>query len=313
MKKHLLLVAAALFAGVAAYAQAIVINGEAMGLTSSATDVAKGTVIGSNEAIELSVAFDDQYKIVDLKCNGYTTIVIDGQEIGTSNGIQGSSNPKGEGGASCAGTTGADAQAPAAPVQGAVLQLVSKKPGYVVVWSKMTATKNYTVFEEGDAIGYRGIMNTTNGTIDYTVEGEGEFNNVKTAISTPLVYTGDTVKTGNGLGILLFPVAGTEAEPLTYLVNAVGSKISAGGVYFSESANISVILKGDEVEDLVLLGDAQSGNESGISTINGSAKVSSVKYYNVSGQEIKGLVKGINIVKRTLSDGTVQCVKVLNK
>jgi hypothetical protein len=308
MKKNLLLAAAALFAGTSAFAQAIVIDGAALNLSSDLSDVAAGTVIGSNDGIELAFAFDDQYKIVDLKQDGYTSFIINGEEIPTTYGVQGNANPKdGEGGNPALTLT--------APIQGAVLQITAKQDGYVAVWGKLSSNKNYTVFEEGTAVGYRLVMQTANetlGKIDITIEGEGELNQVKQQIAWPeVIVTGDensAIKV-NGDGVILFPVY----KECVYLVNACGSKISAGGAYFSTTNDINVSIAGDGVETVARLGDVQAGGESGIASINGSAKVSSVKIYNVSGQEVKSLVKGINIVKRTMSDGSVQCVKVLNK
>jgi hypothetical protein len=305
MKKHLLLVAAALFAGASAYAQAIVFDGEALGLNADAvTEVAEGTVLGSNDAVEVTAAFTDSYKIVGLAANGYTTININGTDISLATGLQGNNNPKdGEGGNPATTLT--------APVGGAVFQLNVKKDGYVVGWGKLSSNKNYTVFEDGvSPIGYKLAMQTSSdlGNISIEVKGEGEYNYVTSSIAWPeVIFTGDETSAvkANGDGIILFPVY----EGLKYYVNACGSKISAGGFFFSETSDINVTLTGDEVEPLALL----TAGETSISTINASSKVASVKYYNVSGQEIKGLSKGINIVKRTLSDGTVQCVKVLNK
>jgi hypothetical protein len=306
MKKNLLLAAAALFAGSSAFAQAIVFDGEAVGLNADAvTEVAAGTVLGSNDAVEVTAAFTDSYKIVGLTANGYSTINIDGTDISLATGIQGNTNPKdGEGGNPATTLT--------APVGGAVLQLNVKKDGYVVVWGKLSSNKNYTIFEDGvSPIGYKLAMqtNSTLGNFSIEVQGEGEYNYVTSSIAWPeVIFTGDeasAVKAG-GDGILVFPVY----EGLKYYVNACGSKISAGGVYFSETDKINVSLSGDEAETVALLVD---GATAAISTINGSSKVASVKIYNVSGQEIKSLVKGINIVKRTMTDGSVQCVKVLNK
>ncbi len=47
-----------------------------------------------------------------------------------------------------------------------------------------------------------------------------------------------------------------------------------------------------------------------ISSVN-AAEVASEKYYTVSGMEVAAPVKGINIVKQTMVDGTVKTVKVI--
>jgi hypothetical protein len=62
MKKRLLLLASAALFSTAVFAQAVVFDGDALGLTSEYTDVPAGTVLGSNDAIVISTAFDDSYK-----------------------------------------------------------------------------------------------------------------------------------------------------------------------------------------------------------------------------------------------------------
>jgi hypothetical protein len=302
MKKNLLLWAVAMFSGATAFAQAVVINGEALGLTSNLTKVAAGTAIGSNDGIELSFAFDDSYKVSNLKANDYTSFIFNGDSIPTSYGVQGNANPADESG-----------QAPnkllGAPVSGTVLQLNAKQDGYVVVWGKLTSNKSYTVFKNGQAIGYRLVMQTNSvGLIDVEVAGEGADNVVTTApINTPIALFNGGATAENGLGVIYFPVS----AHATYLVNACGGKLTTGGAYFSATDDINVAIAGEGKESIQLLKAADS--ETSISSITSVAHVASIQMYNVSGQEISGLAKGVNIVKRTLTDGSVQCVKVLNK
>jgi len=147
--KKFLLSAAAVVVAMSANAQVLQINAdETLGLTGDLLSLSKGTEIGSIEgAIAAFVPFDDSYKLLDCKNNGYNQVEIDGNIILTKGGMQGNTNPK-----------DADGNAPAnslkAPVGGAVIGLSAAKDGYVYIVSKLSSNKQYTVFEEGSPIGY---------------------------------------------------------------------------------------------------------------------------------------------------------------
>lgn len=304
MKKSLLFVAA-LAASVCVNAQSYVqVNPEALGLSSEVSALTAGTLLGENENFKLTVAFDDSYKTTGLDINDYTKFVFDGTEIDAKIGMQGNSNPKDANGANPATTT-----PPSAPVGGAVIGVEALKDGYLYVWGKLSTHKNYTVFEEGSAIGYRLAMQVAADAfnlLDVTVKGEGEFNNVMNPIPWPeVIFTGDEASELklNGMGVIKFPVfAGCK-----YLVNACGSKISFGGAWFDAEGDVAVSIKGDAGEFVLLTADGSDN----ISSIVADAEVVATEYFTVAGQQIAAPVKGINLVKQTLANGTVKTVKVI--
>lgn len=308
MKKSLLFVAA-LAASVCANAQLITADGAAMGLTTEATAVAAGTLVGENDNVKLSIAFEDNYKIVSLGTSGHSKFVFDGNESSASSGLQGNTNPKDIN----SGNPDATLMAPAT---GAVLQIEAKVDGYVYVFGKLSTNKSYTVFEEGTAIGYQLVMEPTTdkwtqgGLLDLTVVGEGELNEVKNPITWPeVMVTGTNVKPddwaaigASGMGVIKFPVF----ADCKYLVNAVGSKISFGGCYFDKEGDVKVSLAGDAGEVVLLAGDPNN-----ISSTVVGAEVVATEYFTVAGQQIAAPVKGINLVKQTLANGAVKTVKVI--
>lgn len=304
MKKSLLFVAA-LAASVCVNAQSYVqVNPEGLGLSSEASALTAGTLLGENENFKMYVAFDDSYKSTQLINNDYATFVFDGTEIDAKIGMQGNSNPKDANGANPATTT-----PPSAPVGGAVIGVEALKDGYLYVWGKLSTHKNYTVFEEGSAIGYRLAMQVAADAfnlLDITVQGEGEFNNVMNPIAWPeVIFTGDEASALklNGMGVIKFPVfAGCK-----YLVNACGSKISFGGAWFDVEGDVAVSIKGDVGEFVLLTADGSDN----ISSAVANADVVATEYFTVAGQQIAAPVKGINLVKQTLANGTVKTVKVI--
>ncbi|MBR3895692.1 MAG: hypothetical protein IKJ42_01520 [Bacteroidaceae bacterium] len=304
MKKSLLFVAA-LAASVCVNAQSYVqVNPEGLGLSSDASALTAGTSLGENENFKMYVAFDDSYKSTGISANEYAAFVFDGTEIDANIGMQGSNNPKDANGANPATTT-----PPSAPVGGAVIGIDALKDGYIYVWAKLSTHKNYTVFEEGAAIGYRMAMQVAAETfnlLDVTVKGEGEFNNVMNPIPWPeVIFTGDEASELklNGMGVIKFPVfAGCK-----YLVNACGSKITFGGAWFDAEGDVAVSIKGDAGEFVLLTADGSDN----ISSAVANADVVATEYFTVAGQQIAAPVKGINLVKQTLANGAVKTVKVI--
>jgi hypothetical protein len=235
MKKSLLLFASVAAFSSAALAQGIVADASAIDIASATA----GTVIGSNDAITLSIATPDTYKSGATKVDPYTTFVINNEEFSASYGITGTNNP-----------ADADGKAPnkslSAPVSGAAFKVDANKDGYVVAWAKLTGNKQYTVFEDGAAISYRLVMYPDE-LIDITVD------DVTTTIQAPATIAGSSA-TGNGMGVIVFPVS----EGKSYIVNGNGSKISLGGVYYNADANISVSIKGKDAEQTLI--EAQAAN-----------------------------------------------------
>ena len=249
--KKILLSAAAIFAAMSLNAQIVKLDAETLGITDSDTgnDVATGFEWGKIDgAITVSNAFDTKHKPVNCKNNDFDKVIIDGNEISTSGGVQGQDNPK-----------DADGNNPAVSlkeqVSGAVVKITAEKEGWVDIVAKLSTNKQYVVFENGAAIGYKIAMENADervegGVLNLEVKGSGEYNNV-TLEDYPSglawvirEYLGDAeaATAGNGLGVLYFPVY----PDCEYLASATGSKISWSGVYFSENEAASVSLAGEK-------------------------------------------------------------------
>ena len=297
--KKILLSAVALVAAMSMNAQVFQVNGEAQGLTSELSDVAAGKVWGAIDgAVDITNAFATQHKLVDCKNNDYIKVLIDGNEILTSGGVQGNDNPKDADGGNPALTL-----KPA--VSGAVIQLDAKKDGWIYIVAKLSTNKQYIVFEEGSAIGYKIAMEVkddriSSSVLNLEVKGEGEYNNIPASVSTlnggngimwvirEYLNDAEATTAGNGLGVLYFPVA----KDCKYLAHATGSKISWSGIYFSENEAASVSVAGD-AETRALIGNG----ESGIAAVKAAAQNSVL--YNVAGQKVSNNYKGIVIVNGT--------------
>ena len=225
-------------------------DSEALGLNADGVALTAGTVLGQTESIICTVGADDTYKTQSVKAT------VGDQEI--NGGLQGSSNPKDADGGTPSGTL-------IAPVSGAYLQFEAKANGFLYVIHKASSNKAYTVFEEGEAIGYTyaaiGDAETDLGAVyQYTLQGAGEFNYLKDAGLTKVdwaeqeylrsigkydshVTTNEDGTTGwsniakGGIGVIKFAVY----EGCKYIVNANGSKITAGGFYFDTTGNASVV------------------------------------------------------------------------
>ena len=249
--KKTLLSAIAFLAAMSVNAQEVCsFDSEALGLNSDGVALTAGTVIGQTESIICTVGADDTYKPQSVQAT------VGGQEI--SGGLQGNSNPKDADGGTPSGTL-------VAPVSGAYLQFEAKANGFLYVIHKASSNKAYTVFEEGEAIGYTyaaiGDAETDLGAVyQYTLQGAGEYNYLKDAGLTKVdwaeqeylksigkydthVTTNDDGTTGwaniakGGIGVIKFAVY----EGCKYIVNANGSKITAGGFFFDTTGNAAVV------------------------------------------------------------------------
>ena len=293
--KKTLLSAVAFLAAMSVNAQEVCsFDSEALGLNSDGVALTAGTVLGQTESIICTVGADDTYKPQSVQAT------VGGQEI--SGGLQGSSNPKDADGGTPSGTL-------IAPVSGAYLQFEAKANGFLYVIHKASSNKAYTVFEEGEAIGYTyaaiGDAETDLGAVyQYTLEGAGEFNYLKDAGLTKVewaeqeylksigkydthVTTNDDGTTGwaniakGGIGVIKFAVY----EGCKYIVNANGSKITAGGFYFDTTGDATVV-----AGDVTIL--------SGTGTAIQAAKVINIDnstIYNLAGQKVDASYKGIVI------------------
>ena len=286
--KKILLSAAALVAAMSMNAQVFQVNGEAQGLTSDLSDVAAGKVWGAIDgAVDITNAFATQHKLVDCKNNDYIKVLIDGNEILTSGGVQGNDNPKDADGGNPALTL-----KPA--VSGAVIQLDAKKDGWIYIVAKLSTNKQYVVFEEGSAMGYKIAMEVkddriSSSVLNLEIKGEGEYNYIPEGRQVQWVireYLNDAeaATAGNGLGVIYFPVA----KDCKYLAHATGSKISWSGIYFSENEATSIKVAKEDGTEFSILADPASVN-----TIKADAQNGAI--FNVAGQKVGANYKGLVI------------------
>ena len=292
--KKILLSAVALVAAMSMNAQVFQVNGEAQGLTSDLSDVAAGKVWGAIDgAVDITNAFATQHKLVDCKNNDYIKVLIDGNEILTSGGVQGNDNPKNADGGNPALTL-----KPA--VSGAVIQLDAKKDGWIYIVAKLSTNKQYMVFEEGAAIGYKIAMEVkddriSSSVLNLEIKGEGEYNNIPASVAQPdgpginwvireYLNDAEAATAGNGLGVFYFPVA----KDCKYLAHATGSKISWSGIYFSENEATSIKVAKEDGTEFSILADPASVN-----TIKADAQNGAI--FNVAGQKVGANYKGLVI------------------
>ena len=301
MKKVFLLAAVAF--ATSANAQVVQFDAEGkLGLTGDVSPVTANTELGSNEAIDAYIAFDDSYKASNIKNNDYNVVKIGGNEVQTKGGMQGNTNPKDIEGNSPAGAAGSEttpAKGPSAPVSGCVYGITAKADGIVYVVAKLSSNKAYTVFEDGAAIGYKAAMEANNaafadGKLFVEVKGEGEFNVVTTFIDQlehiALNDPESAVKV-NGLGVIWFPVYNGGK----YLFNACGSKASVSGMYFA-TAEQDVVVEGTDSEAPKAAFTIFSADPAGIANVAATAKAENARMYNLAGQEVGKNFKGIVVV-----------------
>ena len=273
--RKILLSALAIFAAMSVNAQVFKVSAEANGIGSDAVDVEAGKAWGSIEGvIDVSNPFATQHKSVDCKNNGFNKVIIDGNEIETKDGVQGQDNPKDADGGNPALTL-------KEAVSGAVIQIDAKKNGWVYIVAKLSTNKQYVVFEEGAAMGYKIAMENTDERIadcvlNLEIKGEGEYNYIPEGrqiqwVIKEFLNDEEAASAGNGLGVFYFPVA----EGCKYYAHATGSKISWSGIYFSETEAAKVEVVGETEEGAiskVLVGGAPVDEKvySVIGTIEGN-------------------------------------------
>ena len=251
--KKILLSAAAVFAAMSLNAQEIctfnpdnVMNLDA----DNGSALTAGTIIGETESIIATIGADDSYKPQDVAS------IINGVE--SKGGLQGSTNPKDADGGTPSSTL-------IQPASGAYLQFEAKADGFLYVIHKASSNKAYTVFEEGSAVGYTfaayGNKDPLPEVYQFTIEGGGEYNYLSETdrtkiefaeqewlkVNNPEFYEANwaaqddgttkwTNVSANGLGVIKFAVA----KDCKYIVNANGSKITAGGFVFSKEDNVLI-------------------------------------------------------------------------
>ncbi len=251
--KKILLSAAAVFAAMSLNAQEIctfnpdnVLNLDA----DNGSALTAGTIIGETESIIATIGADDTYKPQEV---GF---VVNGAE--SKGGLQGGANPKDADGGTPSSTL-------IQPASGAYLQFEAKADGFLYVIHKASSNKAYTVFEEGSAVGYTfaayGNKDPLPEVYQFTIEGGGEYNYLSETdrtkiefaeqewlkVNNPEFYEANwavqddgtskwTNVSAGGLGVIKFAVA----KDCKYIVNANGSKITAGGFVFSKEDNVLI-------------------------------------------------------------------------
>ena len=309
MKKQLLLAALILGAASAnAQIEKITVDGSAVGLGAEATAVTAGTVLGSSESVTVKAAYDDSYKVVSCAYQGYNNVIVNGESFSFGDGVQGSTNPKGQ------SLVGSETSTP--PTSGAVIQLDVNKDGYIVVVSKLSSNKEYYVWE-GDAnwaapVAYSLYMdwssanNAANPTITYTWPADDmgyldfaaadldkyvDLAAGKARWPEKVVLGADAADVKkNGVGVIIFPVY---ADAGTYLVQAAGSKISVPGVIFSENPITDLQITGanpdtGEPLSITFLGE---GSETGVNGIQAEKAEVEGQTYDLGGRPAtKGLL-----------------------
>ncbi len=208
----------------------------------SGTSLTGGTVIGKTTSVTAKIGANDTFK-----ASSYGPITV--ADYSWSGGIQGNSNPKDAKG-------GTPSSSLMVPTSGAFFTFDVTENGYLYVTQRASSNKAYTVFEDGNAIGYiysaisdKEALPTQYG---YELKGTGADNIVTEKVQTPeqiyLEENGQTSSTtigAGGMAVMKFPVrAGSQ-----YVVNANGSKMTATGFYFDTAGNaaVSTLVNGETV------------------------------------------------------------------
>lgn len=223
-------------------------DGSLYGLSLDMADIPASHIWYQGSSMTVSNPFATQHRTVSCGSHGYNSLTIGQDTIYTHGGVQGSDNPKDA-------DSGNPALTLAPPVSGGVVQINANADGWMYVVGKLSSNKQYMVFEEGAAIGYKLAMEISddrfpNNILSYEVKGSGEFNNVTLenrpngvnwAVREAL---GDTEATtaGSGLGVISFPVF----KDCKYYIHACGSKISWCGVCYSQTEAGSIKLNNDD-------------------------------------------------------------------
>lgn len=285
MKKFFLF-AAALVASVSVNAQYISLSKEGLN-QDEAVAVAAGTSFGANDEIATSAAFDDTYKVVGIKHEGYYDFQIDGAAVGADTlGIQGQTNPKDADGSN-------PANACTKVATGAVLQINATHDGWIYVFHKASSNKQYMVFENEIPVGYKFGMVTTDangyfGTenaiypIEYEIEGNNELNQItdsrkilfaedyaKLAINPEDTTIGKADYKRNGLSVIAFQCFAN----CKYWVHATGSKISATGVaYYASEKDVYVLNNAEGAQPVKIY----SANTTALNNVAGEKKAQKI-------------------------------------
>ncbi|MCD8203163.1 MAG: hypothetical protein LUD48_05955 [Prevotella sp.] len=245
------------------------------------------------------------------------TVNDDTENVQKSNGATGSNNP----------TVGADQSGQGAPTGGAYFIFDVKTDGYIYVLAKVNTNKNYLVWEEGDRIPYYwGAYDSTYGLVsynlydyadllDYNADLDEYFINEDVKLDKPYVYLvdeglipdpgeGNSYAADCTMAVIKFQVwAGCQ-----YNFCGTGTKCSVGGYYFDTTGDAtityvevseddsSVITASHVLCDASNVTNSSAAGEAGISNITVAPTTENSAIYNLAGQRLSSMSKGINIV-----------------
>ncbi|MGN0011084.1 MAG: hypothetical protein ACI35N_07120 [Marinilabiliaceae bacterium] len=168
MRNFLLLFAAAGLSSVAVAQEVAYVDTATAGINVDYSAVKAGTELCKTANVTMSVAYDDEYRTVALtdETDAVDKVVIDGKTYDLLKGVQGKTNPSGT------------LKAP--QMSGAVFAFKCNADGYLYVFSKLTDSKNYYVWESSGS-----VQNTEDAMIAYSIAVFDPATGVKYAANLP--------------------------------------------------------------------------------------------------------------------------------
>lgn len=152
MRNFLLLFAAAGLSSVAVAQEVAYVDTASVGISVDYKAVDAGTKLCQTDNVTMSVAYADEYRTVALtaETDVVDKVVIDGKTYDLLKGVQGKTNPSGT------------LKAP--QMSGAVFAFKCEADGYLYVFSKLTSSKNYYVWESSGS-----VQNTEDAMLAYSI------------------------------------------------------------------------------------------------------------------------------------------------
>lgn len=168
MRNFLLLFAAAGLSSVAVAQEVAYVDTATAGISVDYSAVKAGTTLCQTNNVTMSVAYADDYRTVALtaETDVVDKVVIDGKTYDLLKGVQGKTNPSGT------------LKAP--QMSGAVFAFKCNADGYLYVFSKLTNSKNYYVWESSGS-----VQNAEDAMIAYSIAVFDPATGVKYAANLP--------------------------------------------------------------------------------------------------------------------------------
>ena len=273
-----------------------------------------GTVVASSASVDMKLAFDNSLKAVAMtgESDAVNQVVIDGvtYAVNENQGVQEASTnptPSNIGAAT-------DGYWVGGPNTGGVFRFDVKKDGYLCVFGKLTATKQYAAWEGdianamGTLVAYRLVgqgVKAANGSVNYTLPAEDGDNLASEALmsanaekyykngsGTSGIAAANIIDPnfaeGNALGVMILPVY---AEAGEYYVHGFGTKWTSNGFVFipgdaptaAGAAAISVSFSSTTAVAGISEAKAEAKAPVKVITANGVQ----IGNYNIAGQQVK--------------------------